>query len=146
MQCLKCGRETQDSRVFCEECLAQMEKHPVKPGTPVSIYKRTSKPVNNPVKKQKKAEEILPKLQKENHRLLVSVIVLAILLVLAMSGLAFKLYQDFDRLPLGQNYNTITPMPIGTASTDPVSTTAPAASTAANAAAATNATTPPTNP
>lgn len=108
MQCLKCGRETQDSHVFCDTCLAQMEKHPVKPGTPVSIYKRTQKPISNPVKKQKKAEELLPKLQKENHRLIASVVVLSILLVLASGGLAFKIYQDFGSLPLGQNYHTIT--------------------------------------
>lgn len=109
MQCLKCGRETEDSHVFCDACLAKMEKRPVKPGTPVSIYKRAKKPVsNNSVKKQKKAEDLLPKLQKENHHLITSVVVLSILLVLTMSGLIFKVYQDFGKLPLGQNYTTVT--------------------------------------
>ncbi len=127
MQCLKCGRETQDSHVFCDECLAQMEKHPVKPGTPVSIYKRQPKPVSNPVKKQKHAEELLPKLRKENRHLMVSVIVLSIFLVLAVGGLAFKVYQDYCSLPLGQNYNTVTATTIDSTATTPP--TAPPAKT-----------------
>ncbi len=109
MQCLKCGRETQDSHVFCDACLAKMGKRPVKPGTPVTIYKRATKPASsNPSKKQKKAEELLPKLQKKNRNLRTTVVVLSILLVLTMGGLFFKVYQDFGKLPLGQNYTTVT--------------------------------------
>lgn len=109
MHCLKCGCETEDSHVFCDACLSKMEKRPVKPGTPVSIYKRANKPSgNHSSKKQKKAEDLLPKLQKENRHLIASVIVLSILLVLTMSGLIFKVYQDFGKIPLGQNYTTVT--------------------------------------
>ena len=41
MNCIKCGREIADSQVFCSHCLEQMAAHPVKPGTPVNLPKRT---------------------------------------------------------------------------------------------------------
>lgn len=33
MNCLKCGREIEEGQVFCNDCLVQMAKYPVKPGT-----------------------------------------------------------------------------------------------------------------
>ena len=41
MKCLRCGNNALDEQLFCDECLADMEKHPVKPGTPIHIHKRT---------------------------------------------------------------------------------------------------------
>ena len=43
MQCLKCGRETEGTNVFCKACLEQMSARPVRPGTPVTIYPRPEK-------------------------------------------------------------------------------------------------------
>ena len=40
MSCMRCGKETKESQVFCEECLADMERHPVKPGTPIQLPNR----------------------------------------------------------------------------------------------------------
>ena len=31
MNCLKCGREIEEGQVFCNDCLVQMAKYPVKP-------------------------------------------------------------------------------------------------------------------
>ena len=39
-RCLKCRREIAEGQVFCDDCLAQMKKYPVKPGTPVNLPKR----------------------------------------------------------------------------------------------------------
>ncbi len=114
MQCLKCGEETTDSHVFCDRCLAQMESRPIKQGTPVTIYKRDRKLPSAPSKRQSKPEDILPKLLREKKRLVVSVIVLSILLFLSTAGLAWKIYQDFGSLPLGQNYVTETQIPLQT--------------------------------
>lgn len=37
MNCLKCGREIEEGQVFCNDCLVQMAKYPVKPGTAVQL-------------------------------------------------------------------------------------------------------------
>ena len=40
MSCLKCGRETQESQVFCPACQKIMRNHPVKPGTVIHLPHR----------------------------------------------------------------------------------------------------------
>ena len=40
MSCMKCGKEVSEGQVFCEECLTEMERYPVKPGTPVLLPHR----------------------------------------------------------------------------------------------------------
>lgn len=40
MNCLRCGKETEENQVFCKECLEDMERHPVKPGTPIQLPNR----------------------------------------------------------------------------------------------------------
>ena len=42
MNCLKCGKETAETQVFCENCLKTMDDYPIKPGTPVNIPNRAS--------------------------------------------------------------------------------------------------------
>lgn len=37
MNCIRCGREIEAEQVFCAECLEDMERHPVKPGTPIQL-------------------------------------------------------------------------------------------------------------
>ncbi len=37
MNCIKCGRETANSQIFCPDCLDGMNVYPVKPGTPVVL-------------------------------------------------------------------------------------------------------------
>lgn len=37
LNCLKCGREIEEGQVFCNDCLVQMAKYPVKPGTAVQL-------------------------------------------------------------------------------------------------------------
>jgi hypothetical protein len=45
---MKCGREIDESQVFCTECLDEMERYPVKPGTVVQLPVR---PKEIPVRK-----------------------------------------------------------------------------------------------
>lgn len=40
MACMKCGKEVSGEQVFCDACLEDMEKYPVKPGTPVLLPSR----------------------------------------------------------------------------------------------------------
>lgn len=49
MNCMKCGKETAGSNVFCESCLETMRAYPVKPGTAVQFPRR------DPVEGEKRA-------------------------------------------------------------------------------------------
>ena len=40
MNCMKCGRETLVENIFCQDCLEEMEKYPVQPGTVVLLPPR----------------------------------------------------------------------------------------------------------
>lgn len=42
MYCLRCGKETADSKVFCQSCLSSMENYPVKPGQPIVLPTRSA--------------------------------------------------------------------------------------------------------
>lgn len=44
MNCMRCGREIEEMDVFCAECLADMERHPVKSGTPIQLPVREVQP------------------------------------------------------------------------------------------------------
>ena len=70
MDCMKCGRKTQDNNVFCPDCLADMEKHPVRQDTPVILPQRKNSPWKTPQKKNVKAEEQIAQLQLKLKRLL----------------------------------------------------------------------------
>ena len=107
MQCLKCGRDTGGSGVFCAECHAAMEASPVKPDTPVIIPNRKPTPKRT-APKQTKPEEIIQQLQKKIHRLTVWLSIFGILLALTGTVLGYVLYHYNDGLPIGQNYSTIT--------------------------------------
>ena len=60
MQCMKCGRDVESGEVFCELCLEEMQKYPVRPGTAVVIPHRPERvQLKRPVKKQLTHEEQL---------------------------------------------------------------------------------------
>lgn len=44
LHCMKCGQKVEESCVFCPDCLAEMEKYPIKPGTVVRLPQRTAAP------------------------------------------------------------------------------------------------------
>ena len=37
MSCMKCGQKTEESRLFCQDCMEEMEKFPVDPNTIVRL-------------------------------------------------------------------------------------------------------------
>lgn len=111
MNCLKCGRKLEEGQVFCTDCLVQMEKYPVKPGTAVILPNRDA-----PTPARKTAfhfrptlslEEQLRLLKRRIHRLTLA---LAILLLL-FAGLAFytgHLLRAQSQPRPGQNYSSVT--------------------------------------
>ncbi len=109
MHCVKCGREVVEDNVFCNTCLAEMEKNPVTPGTVVLLPTPEKKPARKTSFKKHilSPEEQLSRLKKRIKRLRILVAVL----LLAAGILAYVTSQviselDLQRL-LGQNYSTI---------------------------------------
>lgn len=107
MHCLKCGRETDEGQVFCQECLLDMGKHPVDPNEVVLLPQRPAAPA---AKKPARRRTIPPEERiihlKRRIRLLT---VLLLLVTLAASALAYPTVQYFRRYRLrpGQNYTSI---------------------------------------
>ena len=117
MHCMKCGRDIAEDQAFCPECLANMERHPVRPGT-VILLPTPEKQPKKPLLRKKApptVEEQVASLKKTIIRLYILIFcMLAIIAVLAYtSGWAIS-ELDIQRL-LGQNYTTAAPSTPGTA-------------------------------
>lgn len=93
MKCLKCGKDAAGTSEFCEECLADMARHPVKPDTPVILPKReNAQPVKHGRKRVLKPEQQVQSL-KTTVRLLVALVIIliaalttSVLLILDLMG------------------------------------------------------------
>lgn len=109
MSCLKCGKQTEEKQAFCEECLALMEKHPVKPGVAVHLPHRDPTPQEKkPAVRHREptAAEQVERLRKTVRWLLGMIAVLSVLLLLT----AGMLLQIMDKTSvvknIGKNYTT----------------------------------------
>lgn len=122
MNCLKCGRETGGEQVFCEDCLLEMAKYPVKPGTAVKLpERREPAPFRRALKRRTVSPEEQVKILRKRNRhlilaLLISLITIALLIYPALCHLVEDHYKP------GQNYSVVT---TATESTIPTETTAP---------------------
>ena len=91
MSCMKCGKEISEDQSFCEECLAEMERYPVKPGTPVLLPQR--QPIapqrkRRSLKRIRKPEEQLASLRSTVRLLCV---ILCLLLVITTVSILLNL-------------------------------------------------------
>lgn len=115
MNCIKCGVSVQEPQVFCDRCLADMEKYPVKPNVVVKLPIRPSVP---PVKKKTRRQRGSvqeEQLRRMRFKLRLAHVTLIVVLVcfLVVVGMMLKLLSDSDKeYAPGQNYGTM-------ASTDP---------------------------
>lgn len=88
MNCIKCGVKVPENQVFCDVCLADMEKYPVKPDVTVALPHREETPGT----KKKSRKRILPpeeqlrraKLKLRLAHLTLAVVFICFLLVAAM--------------------------------------------------------------
>ena len=106
MDCIKCGRQTQEKNVFCKDCLADMEKYPVKSDTPVVLPQRKANERKAPLKKMAKPEEIIDQLQLKIKQLWICVAVLVLFLTATAGTLAVTLYHHWNEPEMGSNYST----------------------------------------
>lgn len=105
MNCLKCGRETQEDRAFCLECEKEMAKHPIDPGVVVHLPPSRQAVSRKPVKRRIPPEEQILQLKK---RLRVVFLMFLVTLVTAVC-LAVPLMRNLGKtkFQIGQNYNTV---------------------------------------
>ena len=107
MNCLKCGRETQNESVFCQECLLDMEKYPVRPGTVVQLPRRREVSVikKTPKRHVLSTEEQLKYLHK-------CILILSVLLAVCIAAIALMFkptmhYVRDEHFEIGQNYSSV---------------------------------------
>ena len=108
MNCLKCGKETVSEQVFCPECLQEMEKYPVRPGTVVQLpSQRLHNPKKNPKRRAVPLEDQVKQLKKRLRMMTILFILAAGLAII----LAFPALEHLteDHFKIGQNYNTVIP-------------------------------------
>lgn len=108
MGCMRCGRDVPGEQAFCEDCLLEMEKYPVKPGTAVMLPKRKETPS---VRKQPRRKTLSPeeqvKILKHRVRNLTIGLILALVLAVLLAVPALEHLKEDHFLP-GQNYNSFT--------------------------------------
>lgn len=110
MHCLKCGTELENEQAFCQECLLEMEKYPVKPGVAVQLPIRRETPAARkaPKKRTVSPEEQIARLKKHIW-FLTGALVITIGLIAAMFTPTLRYILDNYHLRPGQNYNTVAP-------------------------------------
>lgn len=106
MGCLKCGRDTQEGAVFCPECLLEMQRYPVRPGTPVMLPSRERVvPKKAPKRRAVPPEEQIKGLKKKIRTLTIlwiaALLAFVILAVVCLRVLPYPQYRP------GQNYTAI---------------------------------------
>lgn len=106
MNCLKCGRETSSEQCFCQDCLSNMEKYPVKPGTVVQLPKRRdSSPSRRNTKRRSVSPEDQVKSLRKKVRLLTVLLILCLVIIASLVYPAWE-YLVKDHFLPGQNYSS----------------------------------------
>ena len=93
---MKCGAEIKGEQVFCDECLAQMARFPVRPNVVVQLPPKQDPATTRKRRVQKKERD----LAEQNHHLRSWIRWLSLLLVVALLGfglMAFLLLQYLDK-------------------------------------------------
>ena len=108
MQCLRCGRETEEGRVFCFACEALMTKHPVNPNTVVTIPERSLRDRNSNPRKPARPEEDTQRLHRTILQLRLWVCMLMAALMLCVAVLTWQELSRDKGPAIGQNYSSIT--------------------------------------
>lgn len=111
MACLRCGKKTEEKQAFCEDCLENMQRHPVKPGVAIHLPQRdaTRQEKKSPARhREPEAAEQLAQLRKMIRWLVGMLAVLAVLLLLVSGMLMHVLEKETPTGIIGRNYTTST--------------------------------------
>ena len=106
MECMKCGKNTSDHQVFCDDCLQVMERYPVKPGTPITLPKTSSPTAAKKAAHKKRTlapDEQVIYLRKHLRRARRFSLLLALLLLAASAMLLYEALSPSGP-NIGKNY------------------------------------------
>ena len=112
MNCAKCGKKTENESMFCLECLEEMKRYPIKPGTTVHIPVRpeTAERKQTRTRKERTPEEQIAFLHKLVRWMALLIAVLATGLTLTVGALVYTIAgvgeDQSQELPMGRNYTT----------------------------------------
>ena len=109
MNCLKCGRETQQSQVFCQACQEIMQNYPVKPGTVIHLPSRDTSVLEKkqtPEQWEEQSDDQLHKLRRLTRWLTATIALLSLLLCIATGMLVHTLNMNANASAIGRNYTT----------------------------------------
>ena len=113
MYCLKCGRDTESSQIFCDRCLQVMAENPVKPGTAILLpHQMTQEPSKKQPRRRRPMtpEEQICHLSRTVRRLGFLVAVVSLLLCLVAGMLVHTLLQrPVTPGEMGRNYTAVAP-------------------------------------
>ncbi len=109
MHCMKCGVKIDDKAAFCEKCLREMEKYPVRPNTLIQLPVRSTQAV---AKKKPRRRELKPEERVRLQRKVIGGLALALAVMLvafaASAFLILTLLEERENYRnIGQNYGTI---------------------------------------
>ena len=112
MSCMKCGRDVAEGQVFCESCLADMDRYPVKITAPVQIPSRKSADPRprQPVRRKLSSEEQIRRLRRHN-RVLSFLLALSMMAAIFFGYIAVIHFMEEERFLPGQNYSTMATLP-----------------------------------
>jgi hypothetical protein len=115
MNCMKCGRETENEQVFCDGCLEIMAKYPVKPGIVIHLPKHEDTPIKKPapVYPTHTPEEQVLRQKSVIRWLSLALVALVVAFGLAAAAVLYLLDQrdlQFERQrtqEMGRNYHVV---------------------------------------
>lgn len=107
-QCLKCGKTTDVSSVFCAECIAVMDQYPIKPGTKAHVLPRPKQPEYKvPESYREAANRAQLQQAKRSIRWLMALAVLLLALLLLSTWMLIRSLDESQEVPpIGRNYTT----------------------------------------
>ena len=108
MACMKCGKNTEDERVFCAHCLEVMNAYPVQSDAHIQLPARNASaaPKKQPRKGRMDSKDARIAAQRAQIRWLWVVVVA---LVLAVAVLLLRSPEVLAEDKVGQNYTYIEP-------------------------------------
>lgn len=96
MKCLKCGTAIGSDQVFCAPCQEDMERHPVKPGTPIVLPNRPERVTGKTSHKRvRKPDEQIANLRSLVFWLILFIVALITVLVIVI----WMLLSTTDEIP-----------------------------------------------
>ncbi len=106
MNCMKCGSIIAADQVFCEDCLAEMEKYPVPQETPVTLPPRDdmTAPKRSSVRRFRKPENKIATMKAIIWVLLILLTALLIAFIMVVSTLTQVLNIPKDLPETKQSY------------------------------------------